>query len=119
VRAHQTQPLPGGGDGGTADDEAEVEALLQRVSESRHATERREALGQLRDLLADSPAAQAAVGVMGLPVLLSVIQEDRDDTELLRTALEAMATSLGAGEGTRGSGPGDGGEVGGSSGAGG
>ena len=142
------RPTPAGPGGRDGDDDAEVEALLQRVSESRHAGERREALGQLRDLLPDNPQVgahkaaagggdgalalvagpdacdfahcmpaptdstfstsylgnvwraqvQLAMGTMGLPVLLSVLQEDRDDTELLRTALEALALSfVGAG----------------------
>jgi hypothetical protein len=45
-----------------------------------------------------APQAQAAVGSMGLPVLLAVIQEDRDDTELLRSALESLALSFGGGD---------------------
>lgn len=31
---------------------------------------------------------------MGLPVLLAVLQEDRDDAEMLRTALEALALAF-------------------------
>jgi hypothetical protein len=50
--------------------------------------------------------AQAAMGTMGLPVLLSVLQEDRDDTELLRAALESLALTFGAGEGGPGGTPG-------------
>ncbi|KIZ02927.1 hypothetical protein MNEG_5036 [Monoraphidium neglectum] len=95
-----------GGPTSRDDDDSEVEALLQRVSESRHAAERRDALARLRDMLQDSPQAQQAVGVMGLPVLLAVVTEDRDDTELTRTALEALALSFGGGEGGRASGGG-------------
>lgn len=44
-----------GGPTSRDDDDSEVEALLQRVSESRHAAERRDALARLRDMLQDSP----------------------------------------------------------------
>jgi hypothetical protein len=37
------------------DDEAEVESLLQRVSDALLAEYRREAIGQLKELLADNP----------------------------------------------------------------
>lgn len=37
------------------------------------------------------------MGAMGLPVLLAVLHEDRDDLELTRTALEALALSFAAG----------------------
>lgn len=94
-----------GVNGGGGDEEAEVETLLGRVSESRHASERREALAQLRDVLQEgSAAAQAAVGAMGLPVLLAVLTEDRDDAELVRTAVEALALSFAATPGGGGGG---------------
>jgi len=51
--------------------------------------------------------AQNAMGSMGLPVLLSVLQEDRDDIELLRTALESLALSFASGDGPGGT-PGSG-----------
>lgn len=38
--------------------------------------------------------AQLAMGTMGLPVLLSVLQEDRDDLELLKGALEVLQLSV-------------------------
>ena len=41
--------------GGQDEDESEVEALLQQISESRHAAERRHAMAQLKDLLPDNP----------------------------------------------------------------
>ena len=34
--------------------------------------------------------AQLAVGSMGLPILVNVLKDDRDDLELLRGALEAL-----------------------------
>jgi hypothetical protein len=43
------------------------------------------------------PQAQAAMGTMGLPVLVAVLQEDREDLDLLRGALEALLASFGAG----------------------
>lgn len=49
-----------------------------------------------------SRQAQHAMGSMGLPVLLSVVHEDRDDIELLQLALESLVLSFGAGEGPGG-----------------
>lgn len=54
--------------GNDDDDDSEVESLLQRVSESRHAGDRRDALAQLRDLLYDSQQASAGSGVDGRPL---------------------------------------------------
>ncbi len=54
-RNHACIPLHPPGGQQAEDDDSEVEALLQRVSESRHAGERRDAMGQLRDLLQDNP----------------------------------------------------------------
>jgi hypothetical protein len=39
------------------------------------------------------------MGTMGLPVLISVLQEDRDDLELLQGALEVLCISCSSGEG--------------------
>jgi hypothetical protein len=61
-RARAPAPPGGGpGGGGGANDEAEAEGLLQRVSESRHAADRREALAALRDMLQDSPQVRRVV----------------------------------------------------------
>ncbi|KAF8066204.1 ycf42 [Scenedesmus sp. PABB004] len=76
------------------EDDSEVEGLLHQISDARHAGDRREAMGALRDLLSDNVAAQTAMGNMGLPVLLSVLQEDRDDAELLKGALEVLQLSV-------------------------
>ncbi|EFJ39529.1 hypothetical protein VOLCADRAFT_100860 [Volvox carteri f. nagariensis] len=71
-------------------DEAEVEGLLQRISGSLLPEYRRQAMSQLKDLLVDNPKAQLAFGSMGIPVLLAVLRDDRDDVALLQSALEAL-----------------------------
>jgi hypothetical protein len=38
--------------------------------------------------------AQLAMGAMGLPVVLAVLQEDRDDLELLKGALEVLQLTV-------------------------
>lgn len=43
--------------------------------------------------------AQYAISSMGLPVLLSVLSEDRDDLELLKGALEVLQLSVALPEG--------------------
>ncbi|GAX81853.1 hypothetical protein CEUSTIGMA_g9281.t1 [Chlamydomonas eustigma] len=77
------------------DDESEVEALLQRIGEGLLPEYRREAMGQLKELLVDNPKAQVALGNMGLPVLVSVLMDDRDDIELVRGALESLVLAVG------------------------
>ena len=73
-----------------------VEGLLQRVSESVLVGDRREALAELRDLLADAPRAQAAFGTLGFPVVAHVVRE-RDDIEMVRSAVECMNLAVGGG----------------------
>ena len=58
------------------------------------ADDRRAALGELKDLLACNPQAQLAVGHIGLHVLTAVLQEDGDDVELMRGALEALIQAV-------------------------
>lgn len=81
-------------------DERLVEQLVQRVSEAVLLADRREALQQLRDLLA-GPGGRArhAFGSVGLPVALQVVR-DREDLEMVQLALECLAAALGSGEGT-------------------
>ncbi|KXZ52056.1 hypothetical protein GPECTOR_10g1079 [Gonium pectorale] len=83
-----------------ANDESEVEALLQRISGSLLPEYRRQAMTQLKDLLVDNPKAQLALGNMGLPVLISVLRDERDDLELLRGALEALLAATSSSHGT-------------------
>ncbi len=45
-------------------------------------------------LLTGRAQAQLAVGNMGLPVLVSVLHEDRDDLELVRGALECLVAAM-------------------------
>ena len=95
-----------------------VEALLQRTADGVLAEDRREALADLRDLLsnnaqaccplwtssllcADVPTvasslqAQLAVGAQGLPVLCTVVKKERQDTDMLRAALECLTIAIG------------------------
>lgn len=98
-----------------------VEALLQRAADGVLAEDRREALADLRDLLshnaqascsvihsghpiilcANLPAiatslqAQLAVGAQGLPVLCNIVKEEREDTDMLRAALECLTIAIG------------------------
>lgn len=44
--------------------------------------------------------AQHAISTMGLPVLLAVLAEDRDDLELLKGALEVLHLSVVVPEGS-------------------
>lgn len=81
---------------GAAEDQYDrlVEALLQRVSESVILSDRREALLQLRDVLAGAPRAQLAFGAMGFPVMAQVVRE-REDLEMVQAALECLSHAVG------------------------
>lgn len=72
-----------------------VELLLQRTADGVLADDRREALADLRDLLSHNSQAQLAVGAQGLPVLCTIIKEEREDTDMLRAALECLTIAIG------------------------
>lgn len=78
--------------------EADLESLLYRISDGLQADYRREAMAQLKDLLASNPRAQQEFGDMGLPIMVGVLQEDRDDEALLHGALEVLLLAMPAGD---------------------
>ena len=82
-------------------DTSHVNVLLQRVGESVAVEDRRAALLELRDALADDPAAQAALASLGFNTLCGAIQNDRDDPLIVRTCLECIVSVTGE----RGAGP--------------
>ncbi|KAH0466342.1 hypothetical protein IEQ34_006445 [Dendrobium chrysotoxum] len=71
-----------------------VEQLLDRVNNGVLAEDRRSAVTELQQVVAESSSAQLAFGAMGLPVLLSVLKEERDDTEIIRGALETLVSAI-------------------------
>ncbi|KAK9825363.1 hypothetical protein WJX81_004059 [Elliptochloris bilobata] len=87
---------------GVRSEDAAVERLLQRVSDGILPDDRREALAQLRDLLTGNPQAQVALGNAGLPVLCTVLCDERGDLEMVRGALECLVLAVhpGASSGT-------------------
>ncbi|CAI5525138.1 unnamed protein product, partial [Closterium sp. Naga37s-1] len=87
------------GSGDDQEDDGGVERLLDRISNGVLAEDRQSAMADLRDVVTDSPVAQQALGAMGIPVLLSVLREDREDVDLIRGALEVLVAGLAAGAG--------------------
>lgn len=75
-------------------DDAGVEALLERLDSSLSDEDRRGALVELKLLVSRTSQAQLACGHIGLPVLLSILREDREDLELVRGALEALLQAV-------------------------
>ncbi|KAJ1422429.1 Vesicle tethering protein [Sesbania bispinosa] len=71
-----------------------VERLLDRISNGKLAEDRRNAITELQAIVSESQAAQLAFGAMGLPVMLSVLKEERDDVEMVRGALETLVSAL-------------------------
>ncbi|GJP49102.1 hypothetical protein CLOM_g8362 [Closterium sp. NIES-68] len=84
------------GSGDDQEDDGGVERLLDRISNGVLAEDRQSAMADLRDVVTDSPVAQQALGAMGIPVLLSVLREDREDVDLVRGALEVLVAGLAA-----------------------
>ncbi|XP_020587913.1 golgin candidate 6 isoform X2 [Phalaenopsis equestris] len=82
------------GNNSASDDDSHVEQLLDRVNNGVLAEDRRSAITELQQVVAESSSAQLAFSAMGLPVLLSVLKEERDDTEIIRGALETLLSAI-------------------------
>ncbi|CAM8902058.1 unnamed protein product [Rhodiola kirilowii] len=83
-----------GNDNNNSSEDRYVERLLDRISNGVLADDRRAAMTELQAVVAESNAAQLAFGAMGFPVLMSVLKEERDDTEMVRGALETLVGAL-------------------------
>ena len=78
------------------EDHIVINNLLQRVGESVGVEDRRDALQQLCNALTDDPAAQSAFASVGFPTICSAIQNDLDDSVVVRTGLEVIALAVAA-----------------------
>lgn len=68
-----------------------VDALVHRAAESALAGDRREAVADLRDLLAQEPGAGRALGAGGFPALLGLVGQE---PELDQTLAECLALAV-------------------------
>lgn len=75
-------------------DDSYVERLLDRITDGVLAEDRRNAIAELQSVVSESRTAQLAFGTRGLQVLLRVLQEERDDVEMVRGALESLVSAL-------------------------
>lgn len=78
------------------EDDGGVERLLERIKNGVLAEDRRHAMEELQDVVAESRSAQLAFGAMGLPIILTVLREERSDLDLVRGALETLVNALGS-----------------------
>ncbi|XP_047307469.1 golgin candidate 6 [Impatiens glandulifera] len=83
-----------GNESSSSSEDSYVERLLDRISNGVLAEDRRNAITELQSVVTESRAAQLAFGAMGLPVLLSVLKEERADVEMVRGALETLVGAL-------------------------
>ncbi|KMZ57208.1 hypothetical protein ZOSMA_88G00280, partial [Zostera marina] len=83
-----------GNEQSSSSEDSYVEKYLDCISNGVLAEDRRAAMAELQSLVAESHSAQLALGAMGLPVLLSVLKEERDDVELIRGSLETLVSAL-------------------------
>ncbi|KAI5061739.1 hypothetical protein GOP47_0024244 [Adiantum capillus-veneris] len=51
---------------------------------------------ELQDVVAESHSAQLALGATGLPIILSVLREERGNLDLVRGMLETLLSALGS-----------------------
>ncbi|MCO5604777.1 hypothetical protein L7F22_058947 [Adiantum nelumboides] len=87
---------------GSQEDDGGVERLLERIKNGVLAEDRRRALEELQEVVAESRSAQLALGATGLPILLSILREERGDLDLVRGALETLVSALGSEGNSRG-----------------
>ncbi|XVE84048.1 hypothetical protein DITRI_Ditri16bG0137600 [Diplodiscus trichospermus] len=83
-----------GNENSGSSEDSYVERLLDRISNGVLAEDRRTAIAELQSVVAESRAGQLAFGAMGFPVLIGVLKEERDDVEMVRGALETLASAL-------------------------
>ncbi|MCO5615160.1 hypothetical protein L7F22_069449 [Adiantum nelumboides] len=72
-----------------------VERLLERIKNGVLAEDRRRAMEELQDAVAESRSAQLALGATGLPIILSILREERGNLDLVRGGLETLVNALG------------------------
>ncbi|XP_078428419.1 golgin Putative 6 [Wolffia australiana] len=78
----------------SSNEDSYVERLLDRISNGVLADDRRSAITELQSLVAESRPAQMAFGAIGLPVIIGVLKEERDDVEMVRGALETLVSAM-------------------------
>ncbi|CAO2827276.1 unnamed protein product [Amaranthus hypochondriacus] len=83
-----------GNDNATSNEDSYVERLLDRINNGTKSEDRRMAMVELQSVVAENNAAQLAFGVAGIPVILTVLKEERDNVEMVRGAVETLVSSL-------------------------
>lgn len=83
-----------GNENPASSEDSYVERLLDRISNGVIAEDRRSAMTELQAVVAESKGAQLAFGAMGIPVIMVVLKEERDDVEMVRGALETLVSAL-------------------------
>ncbi|KAL2335751.1 hypothetical protein Fmac_016964 [Flemingia macrophylla] len=82
------------GNENSSNEDRYVERLLDRISNGKLPEDRRNAITELQAVVSESQAFQLAFGAMGIPTMLSVLKEERDDVEMVRGALETLVSAL-------------------------
>jgi len=80
--------------GGCEHADAVVEELLERISHGVLANDRRSAVNALRTEVTESRKAEVVLGHVGLPILFTVLREEREDLEMVRGAVEALFNAV-------------------------
>ncbi|KAI5341251.1 hypothetical protein L3X38_020525 [Prunus dulcis] len=79
---------------GSSNEDSYVERLLDCISNGKLSEDRRTAMLELQSVVAESSNAQLAFGAMGFPVMMGILEEERDDVEMVRGALETLVSAL-------------------------
>ncbi|KAE8706694.1 Golgin candidate 6 [Hibiscus syriacus] len=83
-----------GNDNSGSSEDSYIERLLDRISNSVLAEDRKTAITELQSIVAESHTAQLAFGAMGFPVLMGVLKGEQNDVEMVRGALETVLSAL-------------------------
>ncbi|XP_012568043.1 golgin candidate 6 isoform X2 [Cicer arietinum] len=82
------------GNENSSNEDRYVERLLDRINNGKLPDDRRNAITELQAVVSENRAFQLAFGAMGLPIMLSVLKEERNDVEMVRGALETLVSAL-------------------------
>ncbi|KAL4369524.1 hypothetical protein GQ457_05G010830 [Hibiscus cannabinus] len=83
-----------GNENSGSNEDSYIEGLLDRISNSVLAEDRKTAITELQSIVAESQAAQLAFGAMGFPVLMGILKGEQNDVEMVRGALETLVSAL-------------------------
>ncbi|OVA08903.1 Vesicle tethering protein Uso1/P115-like [Macleaya cordata] len=75
-------------------DDSYVQSLLERIRNGVKAEDKIAAIDDLQSVVEESASAQLAFGATGISVLMGILKEERDNLEMVQSALETLVSAL-------------------------